>query len=510
MTTLRLLAALTILLLPSPSLPEEEPPRREISLRETVERVLRGNPEVAISRTVREEASLGIPVEEAAFLPRFTGLLSASQALTPSATSLTGSLEVDQRVQELTLGVSTLLRSGADLALSFENQRQEVTSAASVVFFSPEYQTSLTLSASVPLLRNAGREATLAPLRIAKAQAEAGREEWLVSVMDSAAQARGAWLALYSAHREVEVRETALALARALAEQTEARIGAGTAAPVDRFAAEAAVLSRQEELLRARSAERNASDELHRLLGGASPGSWDELLVPTPLPDAPPPPGEDETFETAMRRRPEAASLAARLLEAQTREAAARSAAKPSLTLNASAGLSGLAGTPNPSLVTPGGSPFEGSYRDSLDDMVSGDYYNWFVGLSAEIPWRLTRERAELMRAREAVRRQELSGQSFALRARTEVGTARRDLSTALERLGAARAASKAARAVLEAEEAKLSVGASTTVDVLRLQRDYSETLLSEVRALTDAWLGQTRLYRAVGTILERDGIVVH
>ncbi len=507
MRTVRLLAALSILL-PFPALSEEASPRREISLRESVELALRGSPEVAISRTEREEVALGVPVQEAAFLPRFTGLVSASQALTPSTTSLTGSLEVDQRVQEFTLGASTLLRSGADLSLTFENQRQELTSAASVAFFSPEYQTSLTLSASVPLLKNAGREATLAPLRIAMAQAEAGREEWLVSVMDQAAQARTAWLALYSAHREVEVRETSLALARALAEQTEARIGAGTAAPVDRFAAEAAVLSRKEELLRARSAARNASDELRRLLGSASPGSWDELFVPAPLPKAPPPPGEDETFETAMRRRPEAASLAARLLEAQTRETAARSAAKPSLTLNASAGLSGLAGTPNPNLVTPGRSPFEGNYGDSLSDMVSGDYYSWFVGLSAEIPWRLTRERAQLMQAREAVRRQELSGESFALRARTEVGNARRDLSTALERLDAAQAASKAARAVLDAEEAKLSVGASTTVDVLRLQRDYSETLLSEVRALTDAWLAQTRLYRAAGTILERDGIV--
>jgi len=66
-----------------------------------------------------------------------------------------------------------------------------------------------------------------------------------------------------------------------------------------------------------------------------------------------------------------------------------------------------------------------------------------------------------------------------------------------------------AAEKKLEAEEKKLSVGRSTTVEVLRFQQDVSEAKLAEVRALTDAYDAQTRLWRAAGTILEKEGIVL-
>jgi outer membrane protein TolC len=62
----------------------------------------------------------------------------------------------------------------------------------------------------------------------------------------------------------------------------------------------------------------------------------------------------------------------------------------------------------------------------------------------------------------------------------------------------------------LEAEERKLSLGRSTTVEVLRFQQDVSEARLTEARAQTDAYNAQTRLWRAVGTILEKEGIELH
>jgi outer membrane protein TolC len=95
------------------------------------------------------------------------------------------------------------------------------------------------------------------------------------------------------------------------------------------------------------------------------------------------------------------------------------------------------------------------------------------------------------------------------LRIRAEVRKARRDLESALERIAAASASAAAASKKLEAEEQKLALGRSTTVEVLRFQQDLSEARLAGIRALVDAHAARTRLRRAAGTILDREGISI-
>ncbi len=470
---------------------------------------LRNNIDIAVAKAGKEIGEADVPIEEAAFLPSFTGDLSASQSLVPSGSVLdNSSLTLEQREYKLDLGAKDLLPTGTALSLVMENRRTETNSAVSV--FSPEYRTEVILSLRQPLLKNRGRRVTEAPVRIARAGAAATTEEWKAKVMDTVASARSAFLSFFAASRDVEVRRTAAELADGLMAQTDARIEAGEAAPMDRLPAEAAVAARKEELLRAEAAALGAADDLKNVLGVRSSREWDERLVPVPPQEDVSPPGMDETFEEALRRRPEVAAQAERRKQAEIRETVARNRILPTLDLTASAGLSGLSGTPNPDPLIPTVSgPFTGNYWDSLDRMVSGDYYNWFVGIKSEIPWRSERERAEWAKARAALEEQRLLEEGLTLRIRTEVRKARRDLESALERIVAARVSVAAAAKQLEAEEKKLELGRSTTVEVLRFQQDRSEALLAEIRARADAHLAQTRLWRAVGTVLEKEGIVL-
>jgi outer membrane protein len=481
---------------------------REITMRECVEAALRDNIDIAVSLSERESAEMGIPLEEAAFLPRFSGDLSVSQSIGPTGSSIAGTITIDQRAWKFDANVSELLRSGTTLSLSFENQRLEAATALSL--FNPEYTTALTLSAHHPLLKGSGKLVTEAPLAIARAGAEAVTGDWLAMVMDVIAGARTSFLAFHAASRGVEVRRTALSLAVQLLEQTGARIEAGLSAPVDRLSPEAAVASRKEELLRAEAAERNAEDDLKNVLGLRSDENWDERLVPVPPPELPSPPCLDDTFEEALRRRPEVAALSARTHRTEIQEAVARNGTLPDLSVTASAGLSGLAGSPYPNpFFSGGGTEFEGSYGDSLGEMFSGKYYNWFVGLSTETPWKFAREKAEWARARSALAQQRLREESLRARIRAEVRRARRDLASSLARVEAAAASVAAARGKLEAEERRLALGASTTTQVLEFQQDYAQSLLAEVTARTDAHVSRTRLWRSVGTILEKEGITV-
>jgi outer membrane protein TolC len=506
-----LIVLLALLVPASSALPARDTDApRKISMRECVEIALRGNIDIAVSRTERDIAAFGVPIEEAAFLPRFTGDLGASRSITPSGSALDGSLSLDQRAYKFDLGAKELVRTGTALTLAFENQRQETGS--SIALLSPQYLTALTLSVQQPLLKNRGRQVTEAPLAVARAGESAKTGEWLEKVMDVVAAARSAFLSFTAAHSEVEVKRTALGLAEKLLAEIRARIDTGFAAPMDRLAADAAVASRREELIRAEAQEQNALDNLKTILGVRSPREWEERLLPAPLPGEVEPPGERDTFEEALRARPEISSLAARRQQAEIQEAAARNRTLPSLDLTVSAGLSGLAGSPNPilnPLFPVSSTAFTGNYRDSIDQMFSGRYSNWFVGLKSELPWRFDREKAEWARARAALEEQRLLAEGLALRIRAEVRKGRRDLESALERIAAARASAAAAAKKLEAEEKKLALGASTAVEVLRFQQDLSEALLAEIRAQSDAHLAQTRLLRAVGTILDKEGIFI-
>jgi outer membrane protein TolC len=487
---------------------QEIAPVRTISVRECVEIALKNNIDIAVAKAEKEIGEAGVPIEEAAFLPKFTGDLSASRSIAPSGSALDGSLSLDQEVYKFNLGVKDLLPTGTALSLDFANQRQE--SSTSIALLSPQYNSGLTLSAQQPLLKNRGRTVTEAPLKIARAGAAAKTEDWKAKVMDIVAAARSAFFSFTSALQEVEVRKSALELADRLLVYTDARIESGSAAPLDKLPAEAVVASRKEELIRAEAAAQGAEDDLKTILGLRSPGEWDARLIPVTVQEEISLPTIEETVDEAMRRRPEAVAQSERRKQAEIQEAVGRNRTLPSLDLTVSGGLSGLSGTPNPNPLFPAPvSAFTGGYGESLDQMFSGKYYNWFVGLKTELPWRFDREKAEWARSRSALGQQRLLEEGLSLKIRSEVRKARRDLESALLRIAAARASAAAAAKKLEAEEEKLSLGRSTTIEVLRFQQDKSEALLSEVRAMADARLAQIRLRRAVGTILEREGITI-
>ncbi len=121
---------------PALSEPGSASPARQITMRECVEAALRGNIDVAVSRSEREAVRLGVPMEEAAFLPRFSGDLSYSRSVGPTGSSLAGTLTIDQSAWKFDAGVQELLRSGTTLSLSFENQRLDAETAISL--FNPE------------------------------------------------------------------------------------------------------------------------------------------------------------------------------------------------------------------------------------------------------------------------------------------------------------------------------------------------------------------------------------
>lgn len=135
---------------------QELPPKRTISIRECIEIALRTNIDIAVSYAEKEIVELGVPIEEAAFLPKFTWDLTAAQNIAPTNSAIDNRVTVDQRYLQSNFGVSEKLPFGSTMSLAFENLRQETNSAEALL--SPEYVTGLKFSIEQPLLKNRGSD----------------------------------------------------------------------------------------------------------------------------------------------------------------------------------------------------------------------------------------------------------------------------------------------------------------------------------------------------------------
>jgi len=90
-----------ITLLSSPAFCTDSPPVRSITAGECVEAALRNNIDIAVSWTEREIAEQRVPIEEAAFLPRFKGRIGEHTVLIAEravALALTLLRHIDARI----------------------------------------------------------------------------------------------------------------------------------------------------------------------------------------------------------------------------------------------------------------------------------------------------------------------------------------------------------------------------------------------------------------------------
>ena len=223
-----------------------------------------------------------------------------------------------------------------------------------------------------PLLDGFGRSRALAEVRLARNAERTSVSSLKGQLIDSASATERAYWRLVLAYRELVIRDRLLERGIAVRENIRARRvqDASQAQVAD---AVARVERRRSQVITARTALRDASDALKRLINDPRlPVGSEALLVPVDEPS-----DEPLTFSlldaitTAVRERPEIERALLTIDDASIRETVARNARLPRLDLVARARLLGL----------------DGSQRGAFDDEVSGRFVDdWLVGLTFEQP----------------------------------------------------------------------------------------------------------------------------
>jgi HAE1 family hydrophobic/amphiphilic exporter-1 len=481
------------------------PPTRVLALtrKEAIVRAITQSPDLASARVETEVAFAGIDRARGEFEPY--GFLGANYAknrdptfsreIAPGVTfsGLPAGTQVNPSdVLSWNGGARVKTELGTGIELRYELSKRTTDN---VFALDPTITPAFVAEVSQPLLKGFGLDINRAFITVARLGHEASVEGYQDAALSVALGVEDAYWLFAAALENQKVAEQTLVTAKELLKNVRERRDAGTVADIEVFSAEAGVASREEQLIRAKNTVMNAQDQLLRLiLPPQALVEWDVTVVPLDQPRL------DESItdivqliETAFERRPDlhAAALQTDIETVQIERA--RNDALPTLNLVGSWAQLGLGD----------------GHHDSHEELLSGRFYDWSIGLSFEYPLfnigPSAAAREAEARRRRALRRRDVLEQDIVL----EVRTAAREIETNRERIRAAGYSVELARKQLKAAQDRLDNGLATSFDVLQKEEDLTSARVVEISARIDYVRARARLARATGVLLEQYDIEV-
>jgi outer membrane protein TolC len=476
-----------------------------LTIKESILLALKNNLDITIEGFNPRIREGDIATAKAAFDPVFTGSVTAARSRTQTNTAsfIPGSLFADdRRTFTYNLQLNDKLPTGASAQLAWTNERQRSNSFG--INFNPNYVTGLTLTLTQPLLKNFGIDVNETPIKLAINNRQIARSTLTTRIYDVVTNTQNAYFDLVSAIEQLEVARRSLALARDLVDLNKARVRAGVAAPVEVTQAEAQAAAREQDVLIAEKAVKDAEDNLRIILNlPGGPAGWEGTIVPAERPpfqvvtvDLP------ESIRTALSKRSEYEAAKVDVANKDLNRRLAKNQLLPELDAVGSAGLTGLDGVVRvdrgATIVSAGG---EGS---SLGRMVQGNFNNWSAGLTLTVPLGNRAAEAGYTQATLQEQQSRVSLRNLELQIVAQVREAARRIETTAKRVEAARVARALAEETLRIEQRRLRAGVTTTFNVLQFQRDLTAAQAVEVQAVNDYQKALANLERVRGTVLEK------
>ena len=496
----------------------------KMSLSEVIERVLKNDRDIEISRILRNEAAFNISGAQGAFDP-VAGIRAYDSKTTTPIASLIGGAPNGQLIQKELYGAPQLSGiipwTGGSYTTTFTNSRQ--TSNSTFLTVNPQYPTALRLDFTQPLWRGLRFDDNRYRLQVARKDLRLSQEQLRQRTIDVVTQAIDAYWELVYASQAYDVQREAVRLAEQQFASNRRQAEAGILAPIDVVAAQTQVATFQQSLFQAQQALTQAENNLKSMiLPNRGDLLWATALIPETQPETQVAlPALNQAMDQALAGRPELSQSIVNLeINALDRRRSAENA-KPRVDAFATVTTNGLAGIPlppGPNPFTAGFAPivgylnqlgalsglaplppvnfgggggsvppvFVGSYGQSISNLISGGFPTAQVGVQVSFPLRnRTAEAQEAVSAAEGKRLQAVREQ-VEMAIETDVRNSMQAVTSAQARLQAATLASRTAEQQYESEERQLQAGTSTVFLVLQRQSDLISARSREVRARAD------------------------
>ncbi len=355
-----------------------------------------------------------------------------------------------------------------------------------------EWQSFAGLTITQPLLKNGGRVAALANLRIAAINSDASFQEYRRQLMVTLSQAESAYWGLYFAQEQLRFLDESVSVAESLFNDSREKVKAGKGADLDVLEAEAGVALRR---TKRNEAQQKFAEALGQLLtfAGKSPRDTGVVYVAADDPEFEVPrPAYGEAWGNALALNPDYLIQKKKYEEAIVRLKLAQNQRLPELNLKGSYGLNGLGDSP----------------AESFDEVTHGGFASWSLGVEMRIPLgggiRGDHEYAAMIAS---VKQVQMQTQGM----ETQLANA---LNTAIKKMKTTRATADDYRTMihfnedlLKTERERVDAGKVEGRRVLEVEAGLYEVKQGLADAQVQTRRAVLELYLAEGSILKRRGL---
>ncbi|HTS09447.1 MAG TPA: TolC family protein [Candidatus Eisenbacteria bacterium] len=419
---------------------------------------------------------------------------------------------------------------GTNISVGFNNSR--LTSNSAFQSVSPALNSSFNFRLTQHLLQGFGFPANTRFIRIAKNNRELSDVAFRLQTIATVDQIENMYWDLVYAYENQRVKEESLAFSQKTLSDTKKQVEIGSLAPIEAVRAQSTVAADEQALTVAKTnlqlEQLLMKNALSRTLHDPTLANAD--VVPTSTMEVPQTPEVQPTEDLvneALRHRAELVEARIQLNSQEQSNKAIRSSLLPTLDAFAYYGGSGLGGSQNPaSICTAPDQPFCASanpnpafsqfplapsvgYGETLNQLVNSTAPDKGVGLQLNIPLRNRAAQSVQIRGQLEYRQSQMALQQTENRVSIEVRQAQFAVEQNRASVASAQASVDYARQSLDAEQKKYQFGTSTTTAVLQTRSALATAESTLMSAMAAYEKSRVELDRAVGTLLDHDGISI-
>ncbi len=421
--------------------------------------------------------------------------------------------------------VNQNIPGGSDLTLSFNNNRFATNSTFQ--FINPSFGSNFAVLFRQPLWRGFLKTQTKTQLSLYNLDRDISDSVFKQRVSEILQQVQNQYWELVFAIENHEAIRQSMKLAIIQHENNRKRVQIGVMAPIEVTASRAEVATREQDMIQSEVQIITSQNALKQLLAPDPRASiWNLILIPTDRPEVRDLAFSlDQAIETALGKRPELEQNRLEREKIEVNQQYYRKQGKPAVNLEAgltSVGQAGQVlqdvfidtdgdGVPDTRAGTAANpsSPFFGDFGNTWGQVFGFDFINYQLALNVEIPIGNRANEGERASLRIQERRLLSMLRNEQQLIMVEVRNAYESIATQRKRLEAARVARELSEEQLEGENKRFQAGLSTNFEVLRYQRDLTDSQVRELRALLDYQLTLTDLEKAMNTIIDANDIVM-
>lgn len=467
--------------------------RPGLSLADLLERVLNYNEDLQIKMIEVEVTRRKFKAERGIFEPQFTASAetlinkrtnNVQQIFTLSTTNF------NERNNLYNGGLEFLAPSGGKLRIEYtlRELHNNLQRQRNFTVTNGEWESFAGFSVEQPLLKNAGRDASLINIRLAAVSSDIAFQDYRKQLMILISRAEAAYWDLYLTQEQERLSHESVGLANTILSDNRERARVGKSSQLDVLESEAGLALRKTRLADAAQKRYEAATRLASLYAGSALET-NGLVQATDQPQTGPASADYlDSWQQAFDLNPDYQIQRKQIMMEGVRVAYARNQRLPQVDLKANYGFNGLGTDPS----------------SSMQVLQTQDFPSWTVGVEMHVPLGGgIKARNELVAAKLKQKEAVLALHSLESQITTALDSSIHKVGYALENITNNESVINFSQNVLTTQMERLRVGQTNSEAVLRAEEDLFQARLTALDAMVQYQKARLELGLVKGSVLK-------